>query len=63
MSTGNRIQAIREKRGWSRAQLAKKLGCTRMTVWRLETGKTNLSVEDLPGVARVLKAKVTELIA
>lgn len=63
MSTGNRIQAIREKRGWSRAQLARKLGCTRMTVWRLETGETNLSVDDLPRVARVLKAKVTELLA
>jgi len=63
MSTGNRIQAIREKRGWSRADLAKKLGCTRMTVWRLETGETSLPADELPRVARVLKAKVTELIA
>lgn len=62
-STGNRIQAVREARGMSRAQLAKKLRTSRVRVWRLETGITPIHADYLPKVAKALDSTVAELVA
>lgn len=62
-STGNRIQARRERLGMSREDLAQKLGTKRMKVWRVETGKTRLPADELKLWARALKTKATELVA
>jgi transcriptional regulator with XRE-family HTH domain len=62
-STGNRIESRREGLGLSRSALAKKLKTTRIRVWRIETGKTKLSLEDAPRWARALRMEVTELLA
>lgn len=61
-STGNRIQTRREALGLSREQLAKKLGITRMTVWRIETGTSPLTTDELRIWARALKVKAAELL-
>jgi transcriptional regulator with XRE-family HTH domain len=63
VSTGNRIEARRKALGWSRQTLAEKLSTTRMTVWRIENGVTQLPADDLPAWAKALKTKVTELVA
>lgn len=63
MSTGNRIQARRKELGWSRAKLAERLHTTRMSVWRIEVGKTQIASDDLPKFARALKTNVAELVA
>lgn len=63
MSTGNRIQARREALGLSRQALAEKLGVTRMTVWRLENGKTQVTVPELKQIAKALRVKPAELLA
>lgn len=63
MSTGNRIQAKREALGLSRSNLAKKLGVTRMTVWRVENGKTHLRADQLKPWAKALRSKPSELVA
>lgn len=60
---GNRIQERREELGWSRAQLARKLGVRRMTVWRLENGVTQPGLAKLNKVARKLRTTVVELLA
>lgn len=62
-STGNRIQARRLELGLSRATLAKRLKTTRMTVWRIENGKTQVPSDELPRFARALKLQVSELVA
>lgn len=62
-STGNRIQACREALGLSRADLAKRLKTTRLRVWRIETGKTELPSSELPAFARALTVDVAELVA
>jgi transcriptional regulator with XRE-family HTH domain len=62
MSTGNRVQARRESLNMSRAQLAAKLGTTRMTVWRVETGKQHLRTDDLPAWASALQTTGADLV-
>lgn len=62
-STGNRIEARRRALGLSRAELAERLGTTRMTVWRVENGRQQVRADDLKPWARALKLKVTELVA
>jgi transcriptional regulator with XRE-family HTH domain len=62
-STGNRIQTVREARRMSREELAKKLGTTRMTVWRVENGKVQVPADELRYWARALKTSVSRLVA
>jgi len=62
-STGKRIQAAREMRGLSRQELAKLLGTTRMTVYRVEVGIVGLNTKKLPKWAQALKTSVAELVA
>lgn len=67
-STGNRIQARREELGLSREDLANRLKAqglktTRMTVWRVENGKQQITADGLKPWARALKTKATELVA
>ncbi len=58
-----RIQAIREKQDLSREELAKRLGESRLWIWRIETGETKLLVEDLKRFAKALDVDVAELVA
>jgi transcriptional regulator with XRE-family HTH domain len=60
---GVRIQARRERLGWTRQELAEKLGTTRMTVWRLEKGKTQIRANQLPRLAEVLRTTPARLVA
>ncbi len=62
-SSHQRILSVREERGLSREQVAKKLGATRRWVWRIETGATKLLADDLPRFARALGVEVAELVA
>lgn len=41
----NRLKEIRLSKGWSQAQLGKKLNCTDVTISRYETGQHSLSDE------------------
>ena len=62
-STGNRIEARREGLGLSRHELAQKLGTTRMTVWRIENGKTQLPADELKAWAKALRTTVAKLVS
>lgn len=62
-STGNRIQEAREALGISRAELARRLDSTRMTIWRIETGKVQVPADHLRDFARALKTPVESLVA
>lgn len=63
VSTGNRIRARREALGLSRPELAQRLRTTRIRIWRIETGRTQVPSDCLPKFARALRTTVAELVA
>ncbi len=56
-----RIQEIRKARKLSRQQLAEKLGTTYLQIYRVEKGVTEVSADDVPRFADVLKVDVATL--
>lgn len=60
-SIARRIEEIRTRKGMSRQQLAERLGTTRMRIWRLENGKTQITVEVVSRIANELGVSVTSL--
>ena len=48
---GQRLRSIRKKKGWSQAQAAELLGCTRVTYTRVELGQAELTVTELEYLA------------
>lgn len=53
-SVGSLVQAAREKRGWSLAELARRSGVSRSLVSRIESGRMSGSLETVVGIAGVL---------
>jgi transcriptional regulator with XRE-family HTH domain len=58
---GERIRYFRELRGWQLEDLAVRLGKSRSTVSRMETGKQNLTMVDIIAIARALEVSPSEL--
>ena len=56
-----RIEEVREAQKMSRDDLAKKMGTTRMRIWRLENGTTEVSADDVPSFAEALGCSVAAL--
>lgn len=56
-----RIQEVREAKKISRQSLAEKLETTYLQVYRIETGVTVLSAEDVPRIAEALDVSVASL--
>jgi XRE family transcriptional regulator of biofilm formation len=57
------IKTLREQRGWSQAELARKAEVTDAYIAQLETGvRSNPSLEVLKRLARALGVPVTELL-
>ncbi len=54
----HKLGVAREKAGLSQAQLAEKLGTDQASISRIETGQTNMTVDTLARIAKVLKLKV-----
>lgn len=56
-----RVEEIREAKGWSRQRLADEAGITRLQVWRLETGATEMSADAASMFATALDVSVASL--
>jgi DNA-binding transcriptional regulator YiaG len=52
------MESIRAVNKWSRADLAKRLGCVESTVWRMENGKIKID-----GAHRILLSQMKEACA
>jgi transcriptional regulator with XRE-family HTH domain len=52
------MASIRFANKWSRADLAKRLGCVESTVWRMENGKIKID-----GAHRILLSQLKEACA
>ncbi len=59
---GRRLKQIRVKRGWSQRELAAKVGTSRNTINRWETGDRHPSMKMLERLARALKASIAVLL-
>lgn len=60
--TKNRIQELREAKGWSQAELATAAGTTGQQIGRLEAGKRKLTIEWMQMLAPVLGVNTTDLL-
>ena len=57
-----RIKAIRERRGLTQQELAKKAGIGRSYLARLETARQDPTLSTLEKIAKALRVKVRQLI-
>lgn len=63
MTLGKRIRELRQKRGWSLAQLAKRSGVALSSLSRMETAKMTGTLESHIEIAKALGIRLTELYA
>ena len=61
METKDKIRFLRESQGISQEFLANELGISQKTLSRIENGQTDISVNQLKNIAKVLGVSATEL--
>lgn len=54
LQIGQRVARLRVSNEWSQDQLAQRIGVSRSTVWRVETGERRVTVEELVRLADAL---------
>lgn len=59
----NRIQELREAKGWSQMELAAAVGTTGQQIGRLESGKRELTISWMQRLAPALGVEIPELLA
>ena len=60
---GQRIRALRTRKGWSQEQLADRSGLHRTYISSVEQGKRNLAALNLRGLARAFGISLSKLFA
>ena len=55
---GKRIRAVREEQGLSQSQLA----LSKSHIWRIETGRVGVGIDDLGRIADALGSPVRDLL-
>lgn len=58
MINENRIKGLREKLGWSQAQMGKELGVSQPTIWRFEAGEQTPS-KSVEKLIAILESSIT----
>ncbi len=61
LTLGAAIRARREEQGLSQARLALMIGSSKSHIWRIETGRVSVGVDDLFRIAEALDISVREL--
>lgn len=62
LALGSRIRARREDQGLSQARLALMIGSSKSHIWRIETGRVSVGIDDLGRIADALGVSVGSLI-
>ena len=60
---GLRLRELRERKGWSQAELGRRAGVHHSVINRAERGVTDLSLSTLEKLARALKVSPRTLLA
>jgi len=58
-----RLKELRERKGWSQAELARRAGLNDSVVNRVERGKSNVTLVTLEKIATALRVNVRSLFA
>ncbi len=56
------VRACREKQGLSQNQLALMIGSSKSHIWRIETGRVGVGIDDLARIAEALGVAVRDLL-
>lgn len=59
---GERVFELRNKKGWTQEELAKKLNTKHTAVRRIEKGQVNSTINMLRKIAKELGVSITDLI-
>lgn len=59
---GDRIRALRLKKGWSQDLFADKSGLNRAHVGEIERGESNVTIQTLKIIADTLGVKIVDLV-
>lgn len=59
---GESIRARRESQGLSQSRLAMMVGSSKSHIWRIETGRVGVGLDDLARIAEALDIEVRELV-
>lgn len=62
VALGDAIRERRVEQGLSQQRLALMVGSSKSHIWRIETGRVGVGIDDLARIADALDATVSELI-
>lgn len=62
LALGTAIRERRVEQGLSQQRLALMVGSSKSHIWRIETGRVGVGIDDLARIADALDATVSELI-
>ncbi len=62
LALGNAIKQRRESQGLSQERLAMMVGSSKSHIWRIETGRVGVGIDDLARIADALDIEVRELL-
>lgn len=62
LALGSAIKARREEQGLSQARLALMIGSSKSHIWRIETGRVSVGIDDLGRIADALGVSVKSLV-
>ena len=60
---GSAIRARRESQGLSQDRLALMVGSSKSHIWRIETGRVGVGIDDLARIAEALDTEVRDLVS
>jgi transcriptional regulator with XRE-family HTH domain len=60
---GDRIRKLRKARGWTRVEMAEKVGIDRSFLADVERGKRNVSILNLELIAKGFKISLSQLFS
>ena len=63
LALGQALRARREEQGLSQEKLALMVGSSKSHIWRIETGRVGVGIDDLSRIADALGAEVRSLIS
>lgn len=62
LSLGKSIKERRERQGLSQDCLAKMIGSSKSHIWRIESGRVGVGIDDLVRIADALDTEVRDLL-